>query len=101
LLNYPDLDISWTLPIKDKKNPHLTCSLLDGTVFSISKNAEGASTIHVSTAEGLFVDFLANGRICQRFGSGIPALKSNSAVEVSRVICPDVCLIFNIPGCYY
>jgi hypothetical protein len=73
--------------------------LRDGTVFTISKNAEGQTISHISTSDGLFVDLLSSGHVSQRLTSGLPNLKSNSQVEVSRLILTDVFLHFILqPG---
>ena len=79
---------SWGVPFAGK-SPHITCDLQDGTILSLKKNADGSNSIQVSTADGLIVTFLANGKISQ---SVVPPenLSGKVDVELGRTISLDV-----------
>ena len=75
--------------IPDKQRaPSIVITLHDGTILSLSKSE--SSTIHVATAEGLVIDFLADGKVNQRLVPAVIPLKGVQVSEISRTIFPDV-----------
>jgi hypothetical protein len=79
---------SWGIPFAGK-SPHLTCDLQDGTTLSLKKNTDGSSSIQVSTADGLIVTFLPNGKVSQSVAPP-ENLSGKVDVELGRTISPDV-----------
>lgn len=87
-----DMTLSWSFQSKSAKCSYATLNLRDGTVLSVKKSS-GPTSITISTADGLVVDFLPEKKILQRISCFESINNSVTELEMSRMIHSDVFFI--------